>query len=74
MQQNKNEVEYKIGLQITTDYRRVIADVLTARMGATTDQINKAIFPGLNYKSGLGIARTNANLEKRSYLPTVANG
>jgi uncharacterized protein (DUF1501 family) len=45
------------GLQITTDYRRVIADVLTARMGASADQINKAIFPGLNYKGGLGIAR-----------------
>jgi uncharacterized protein (DUF1501 family) len=45
------------GLQITTDYRRVIADVLTARMGASAEQINKAIFPGLNYKGGLGIAR-----------------
>ncbi len=64
------------GLQITTDYRRVIADVLTARMGATADQINKTIFPGMNYKGGLGIARTSVDvktLNKRSYLPAVAN-
>lgn len=44
------------GLQITTDYRRVIADVLTARMGVSKDLINQVIFPGLNYTSGLGIA------------------
>ncbi len=44
------------GLQITTDYRRVIADVLTARMGVSRDLINQVIFPGLNYTSGLGIA------------------
>ena len=43
------------GLQITTDYRRVLADILTARMGIGASQINTAIFPGLNYASGLGI-------------------
>ncbi len=44
------------GLRITTDYRRVVADVLTARMGVTVNQINNTIFPGLGYTSGLGIA------------------
>ena len=43
------------GLHITTDYRRVLADLLTARMGITAPQINDTIFPGLNYTSGLGI-------------------
>ncbi|WP_169239034.1 DUF1501 domain-containing protein [Candidatus Roseilinea sp. NK_OTU-006] len=45
------------GLKITTDYRRVIADVLTARMNVSLSLINTAIFPGLNYTSGLGIGR-----------------
>ncbi|MCS7056240.1 MAG: DUF1501 domain-containing protein [Thermoflexales bacterium] len=44
------------GLQITTDYRRVIADVLTARMGVSTAQINNVVFPGFNFSTGLGIA------------------
>lgn len=44
------------GLQITTDYRRVIADVLTGRMGVTTQQINDVVFPGLGFSTGLGIA------------------
>jgi len=43
------------GLQITTDYRRVLADILTARCGVSTSQINDVIFPGLNYAGGLGI-------------------
>jgi uncharacterized protein (DUF1501 family) len=43
------------GLHITTDYRRVLADILTARMGIAAPQVNGAIFPGLNYTSGLGI-------------------
>jgi uncharacterized protein (DUF1501 family) len=43
------------GLQITTDYRRVLADILTARMGIGAAQINNTIFPGLNYTTGLGI-------------------
>lgn len=43
------------GLQITTDYRRVIADILTARMGIGAAAINGMIFPGLNYATGLGI-------------------
>ncbi len=43
------------GLPITTDYRRVLADLLTARMGIAASQINDAIFPGLNYTAGLGI-------------------
>ncbi len=43
------------GLHITTDYRRVLADLLTARMGITAAQINDAIFPGLNFSAGLGI-------------------
>jgi uncharacterized protein (DUF1501 family) len=45
------------GLKITTDYRRVIADVLTTRMLVSTNLINSVIFPGLNYSSGLGIGR-----------------
>ncbi|WP_287482536.1 DUF1501 domain-containing protein [Caldilinea sp.] len=43
------------GLEITTDYRRVLADILTARMGVSASQVNSVIFPGLNYASGLGI-------------------
>ena len=42
------------GLNITTDYRTVLADVLFNRMGATKDQINNAIFPGLNFGGPLG--------------------
>jgi len=45
------------GLKITTDYRRVIADVLTTRMLVPTTLINNTIFPGLNYSTGLGIGR-----------------
>jgi uncharacterized protein (DUF1501 family) len=45
------------GLKITTDYRRVIADVLTTRMLVSNNLINSAIFPGLNYSSGPGIGR-----------------
>jgi len=44
------------GLQITTDYRRVIAEVLTKRMVVNAQQINQTVFPGMNYSSGLGIA------------------
>ncbi|MCS7087381.1 MAG: DUF1501 domain-containing protein [Thermoflexales bacterium] len=44
------------GLVMTTDYRRVIADVLIARTGLSRDLINQLIFPGLNYVSGFGIA------------------
>lgn len=44
------------GLPITTDYRRVIAEILSRRMLVTNDQINTTVFPGLNYSSGLGIA------------------
>lgn len=44
------------GLAITTDYRKVIAEILSARMLVTPAQINSTIFPGLNYSSGLGIA------------------
>ena len=40
---------------MTTDYRRVLADILTARMGISAPQINNAIFPGLSYAGGLGI-------------------
>lgn len=43
------------GLQITTDYRRVLADILTARMSVGVQQINDTIFPGLNYAAGMGI-------------------
>jgi uncharacterized protein (DUF1501 family) len=44
------------GLLITTDYRKVIADVLSKRMLVTNDQINTTVFPGLNFSSALGIA------------------
>jgi uncharacterized protein (DUF1501 family) len=43
------------GLPITTDYRKVLAEVLNTRMGATADQINTTIFPGLNYSVGAGV-------------------
>lgn len=43
------------GLQITTDYRRVLADILIARMGVDVQQVNEVIFPGLAYTSGLGV-------------------
>lgn len=43
------------GLQITTDYRRVLSDILAARMGVGLQQINEVIFPGLGYTSGLGV-------------------
>lgn len=43
------------GLHITTDYRRVFADILTARMGVNGSQINDIIFPGLKYTTGMGI-------------------
>ncbi len=42
------------GLAITTDYRRVLADVLVNRMGATADMINNTIFPGLGFASSYG--------------------
>ncbi|MDW8395145.1 MAG: DUF1501 domain-containing protein [Anaerolineae bacterium] len=51
-----NHFGFNDGLRITTDYRRVIADVLTARMGVSQHLINQVIFPGLNYTAGLGIA------------------
>ena len=44
------------GLQITTDYRRVISEVLTKRMSVSVVQINQTVFPNLNYSTGLGIA------------------
>jgi uncharacterized protein (DUF1501 family) len=44
------------GLQITTDYRRAISDVLTRRMGVSAQQINNTVFPGLNFSAGMGIA------------------
>jgi uncharacterized protein (DUF1501 family) len=44
------------GLQITTDYRRVIAEVLNKRMVVGVDQINQTVFPGVNFSTGLGIA------------------
>ncbi|MCS7059736.1 MAG: DUF1501 domain-containing protein [Anaerolineae bacterium] len=44
------------GLQITTDYRRVIADVLTARMAVSPALIQSAVFPGFSFSTGLGIA------------------
>jgi uncharacterized protein (DUF1501 family) len=46
------------GLQITTDYRRPLADILTARMGIGVQQINETIFPGLNYTTGMGLGVT----------------
>ncbi len=44
------------GLQITNDYRRTIAEILSKRMLVTNDQINSTIFPGLGYSTGLGVA------------------
>ncbi len=39
------------GLQMTTDYRLILAEALNKRMGASTTQINDTIFPGLNFSS-----------------------
>ena len=44
------------GLTITTDYRRVMAEILNKRMLVSNDQINTTVFPGLGYTSGLGVA------------------
>jgi uncharacterized protein (DUF1501 family) len=44
------------GLTITTDYRRVAADVLSKRMLVSAEQINTTVFPGLGFGGGLGIA------------------
>ncbi|MCL6510531.1 MAG: hypothetical protein K6U78_07575, partial [Anaerolineae bacterium] len=44
------------GLHITTDYRRVIADVLTDRMNVSVQKVNEVIFPGFNFAGGMGIA------------------
>jgi uncharacterized protein (DUF1501 family) len=44
------------GLHITTDYRRVIADVLTHRMSVSVQKVNEVIFPGFNFAGGMGIA------------------
>jgi uncharacterized protein (DUF1501 family) len=40
---------YNDGIQITTDYRLILAEALNKRMGATADQINSTVFPGLAY-------------------------
>ena len=74
------------GLNITTDYRTVLADVLYNRMGATKDQITTAIFPGLSFGGPLGYttlgllnqqSQTGGNepgakqLTNKAYLPAV---
>lgn len=69
------------GLAITTDYRRVLADVLVNRMGATADMINNAIFPGLGFASsygytGLGLFNTVAgnplgSVRYNQFIPAV---
>ena len=40
------------GLQITTDYRVALADILMRRMGLTMDQVNAQVFPALNLSAG----------------------
>ena len=64
------------GLKITTDYRRVIAEVLNTRMGAPREQINQTVFPGLGYGATMGLmkAATRAPTSPRSYLPSVSMG
>jgi uncharacterized protein (DUF1501 family) len=47
------------GLRITTDYRKVLADVLLGRMGVTTTQLQR-IFPGLSFTNLWGIAGNTA--------------
>lgn len=49
---------YNHGLPLTTDYRRVISEVLNKRMGVSLEQINNGVFPDVSYASGFGIART----------------
>ena len=49
------QLGFNDGLPITTDYRSVLADILTTRMGVSVAQINATIFPGLNFGSGMGI-------------------
>lgn len=56
------------GLQFTTDYRQVLADILLGRLGVSKDQINNTIFPGLNFTGPLGLAATGAY---RAYLPVI---
>ena len=57
------------GLQFTTDYRLVLADILLGRMRVSKDQINNIIFPGLNFSQPLGIAATAA---QRVFLPLIS--
>lgn len=47
------------GLPITTDYRKVLADILYTRMGASVNQINETIFPGLGFGGGLGYSHAS---------------
>jgi uncharacterized protein (DUF1501 family) len=51
-----DKMGFNDGLLRTTDYRLVLSDILFKRMGATKDQINAAIFPGLNFTDQLNIA------------------
>lgn len=57
------------GLQITTDYRQLLADILLRRMGVTREQITTTIFPGLNFTNPLGIAAPQTS--HRLFLPVV---
>lgn len=43
------------GLQMTTDYRLILAEALNKRMGASLAQINTDIFPGLNFSAGTSL-------------------
>jgi uncharacterized protein (DUF1501 family) len=44
------------GLKITTDYRTVLAELLTRRMSVNAQQVTQGVFPGLNAGTPLGIA------------------
>jgi uncharacterized protein (DUF1501 family) len=44
------------GLKITTDYRTVLAEVLTKRMSVSAQQVSQGVFTGVNAGAPLGIA------------------
>jgi uncharacterized protein (DUF1501 family) len=53
-----SKLGFNDGLIITSDYRKIAAEVLSQRMLVSNDQINTTIFPGLGYNAGIGLAVT----------------
>ncbi|MFN8489084.1 MAG: DUF1501 domain-containing protein [Caldilineaceae bacterium] len=64
------------GLQITTDYRLVLTDILLGRLGVSAAQLS-TVFPGFTPGALLGIAKpavqaaASAPLSEQIFLPTI---